>query len=300
MPWQQIICHTSQKHQDAISDLLEDFGALSITLQDAEDNPVLEPLPGETPLWDKLIMTALFESDQDLAPLIERLKQQKQHLDISKCSLEKLEDQVWERAWMKNFEPMRFGEKLWIYPSGYDIPDDDSVKILLDPGLAFGTGTHPTTALCLEWLDQNPPKGLTVIDYGCGSGVLAIAAAKLGASHIIATDIDPQAITATHDNMQRNGISENQIKVCLVDELDAQAVDLLLANILSGPLIELYPSLDALIKENGSLVLSGILKDQKQSIIKTYSETFDSLNVKEQGDWVRIAGDKMKNTDLLR
>ena len=292
MPWQQLICHTTKSAQNEISELMEASGSLSITLQDAEDKPVLEPLPGETPLWENLIMTVLFEADADLVPLVTQLEQHAKEWAISHISIEPLQDQVWERAWMENFHPMQFGDNLWIYPSGYDIPDDDSVKILLDPGLAFGTGTHPTTALCLEWLDQNPPRGLSVIDYGCGSGVLAIAAAKLGAKHIVATDIDPQAITATLDNMQRNMIPETQISAYLVEDCPDKPVDLLVANILSGPLIELYPQLDSLIKKNGSLILSGILNEQKQSIIDTYSKTFGDLEVKVQGDWIRVTGVK--------
>ena len=292
MPWQQIICHTTKDAQDKISELVEQAGSLSITLQDAEDEPVLEPLPGETPLWEKIVMTILFEADQNLQTLISQLDEHKQEWHISHLSLEILEDQVWERAWMENFRPMQFGDNLWIYPSGYDIPNDDSVKILLDPGLAFGTGTHPTTALCLEWLDQNPPRDLSVMDYGCGSGILAIAAAKLGAKHITATDIDPQAITATRDNMQRNSITNDKINAYLVEDTPSDKVDLLIANILSGPLIELYPQLDSLIKKNGSLVLSGILKEQKQSIINTYSQTFDNLEVKVLGDWIRVTGIK--------
>ncbi len=292
MPWQQIICHTTKDAQDKISELVEQAGSLSITLQDAEDEPVLEPLPGETPLWEKIVMTILFEADQNLQTLISQLDEHKQEWHISHLSLEILEDQVWERAWMENFRPMQFGDNLWIYPSGYDIPNDDSVKILLDPGLAFGTGTHPTTALCLEWLDQNPPRDLSVMDYGCGSGILAIAAAKLGAKHITATDIDPQAITATRDNMQRNSITNDKISAYLVEDTPSDKVDLLIANILSGPLIELYPQLDSLIKKNGSLVLSGILKEQKQSIINTYSQTFDNLEVKVLGDWIRVTGIK--------
>ncbi len=292
MPWQQLICHTTQSAQDEISALMEASGSLSITLQDAEDKPVLEPLPGETPLWENLVMTVLFKADDDLGPIVRQLEQHAKDWHISHIHVEPLQDQVWERAWMENFHPMQFGDNLWIYPSGYDIPGDNSVKILLDPGLAFGTGTHPTTALCLEWLDQNPPQGLSVIDYGCGSGVLAIAAAKLGAKHIVATDIDPQAITATLDNMQRNNIPETQISTHRVEDCPDKPVDLLIANILSGPLIELYPQLDSLIKKNGSLVLSGILNEQKQAIMDTYSKTFDNLEVKVQGDWIRVTGVK--------
>jgi len=293
MPWQQLICHTSSKvYQENINDLMEEHNVLAMTIQDAEDNPVLEPLPGETPLWDKLIITALFEEDADLNPLIAQLNANKNAWDISELFTERLEDQIWERAWMENFHPMQFGDNLWIYPSGYEIPDDDSVKILLDPGLAFGTGTHPTTALCLEWLDQNPPKDLTAIDYGCGSGILAIAAIKLGAKHIVATDIDPQAITATLDNMQRNSISSEKISRFLPENCPDTPVDLLMANILSGPLVELYSKLDSLINNGGALVLSGILEEQQDDIINTYSASFENIQVKVLDGWIRINATK--------
>ncbi len=293
MPWQHVICHTSSKvHQESINDLMETHHVLSITIQDAEDNPVLEPLPGETPLWDTLIITALFEEDANLKPLVSQLNTNKKLWDMTKISTEVLEDQVWERAWMKNFHPMQFGDNLWIYPSGYEIPDDNSVKILLDPGLAFGTGTHPTTALCLEWLDQNPPDSLNVIDYGCGSGVLAIAAIKLGAKHIVATDIDPQALTATLDNMQRNSIAREKISRFLPENCPDTPVDLLMANILSGPLVELYPKLNSLIISGGTLVLSGILEDQQDDVVNTYSVAFENIQVKMLDGWIRINATK--------
>ena len=292
MPWQQLICHTSKAHQETINDLMEEHNVLSMTIQDAEDKPVLEPLPGETPLWDKLIITALFEEDADLKELVTQLDSHKKAWDISELFTERLEDQIWERAWMENFHPMQFGDNLWIYPSGYEIPDDNSVKILLDPGLAFGTGTHPTTALCLEWLDQNPPNNLTAIDYGCGSGILAIAAIKLGAKHIVATDIDPQAITATLDNMQRNDIAIDKISRFLPEDCPNTPVDLLMANILSGPLVELYPTLNSLIVSRGMLVLSGILEEQQDDIINTYSASFENIQVKLLDGWIRISATK--------
>lgn len=293
MPWQQLICHTSKENQEAINTLMESYNVLSVTFQDAEDKPVLEPLPGETPLWDKLVITALFEADDDLDTLIAQLHANKQAWEISKLYVEVLEDQIWERAWMENFHPMQFGKNLWIYPSGYEIPDDNSVKILLDPGLAFGTGTHPTTALCLEWLDQHPPKDLAVIDYGCGSGVLAIAAAKLGARHIVATDIDPQAITATRDNMQRNSIPDDSISCYLPHDCPTTPVDLLIANILSGPLVELYPKLNALVVKGGSLVLSGILEEQQAQIVGAYSKSFGNIQISTLDGWLRITGTKL-------
>ncbi|MCL4113596.1 UNVERIFIED_CONTAM: hypothetical protein GTU68_001029 [Idotea baltica] len=271
---------------------MEESNALSITLQDKFDTPVLEPLPGEVRLWKDLIITALFDYDTDLTHLSDLLSTNTEIWNIDKFLIETIEDQDWERVWMKDFHPMKFGENLWIYPSNYEIPNDDSVKILLDPGLAFGTGTHPTTALCLEWLDQNPPKDQTVIDYGCGSGILALAAVKLGASQIIATDIDPQALTATKDNMQRNDIFSESIQCYLPDDCPGDEVDLLIANILCGPLNELFPLFASLTKKGGNLVLSGLLSEQQQQIIDIYSASFENFNIKQLGDWVRITATK--------
>jgi ribosomal protein L11 methyltransferase len=291
--WLQLICQTTHHNSEAIEEVMESAGALSITLQDAKDTPVLEPLPGEIPLWDNLIIIALFESGFDSTPLSNQLNAHKDEWQISNLSVEKLENQDWVRVWMKDFHPMRFGNNLWIYPSNYEMPDDNSVKIHLDPGLAFGTGTHPTTALCLEWLDQNPPQNLQVVDYGCGSGILAVAAAKLGAKHICATDIDPQGLIATKENMQRNDISEHTIHCYLPDDCPTQPVDLVLANILYGPLLELFSVIASLTRSGGTIVLSGILNEQKDQVLKTYSAEFDSFETQTQDNWVRISATKI-------
>ena len=291
--WLQLVCHTNREHNDSVEAAMEEAGSLSITLQDAKDTPVLEPLPGEMPLWDEIIIIALFDTDTNLNHLTKVLESNSDKWNIQTFHIETVEDQDWERVWMKDFHPMRFGDNLWIYPSNYEIPNDDSIKIHLDPGLAFGTGTHPTTALCLEWLDQNPPKKLNVIDYGCGSGILAVAAAKLGASHISAIDIDPQGLIATKENMLRNDITDNIISCYLPDEYSPQQSDLVLANILCGPLLELYPLLSSLTRVNGSLVLSGILEEQKDQVIETYSSGFKDFNVKILDNWTRISAIKI-------
>ncbi|HIO91586.1 MAG TPA: 50S ribosomal protein L11 methyltransferase [Leucothrix mucor] len=288
--WLQINCHCNKSFQDEISDCMESANALSITWQDAGDTPVLEPLPGETPLWDDLIITALFAGDSDISNLLATLEANKQQWQISKNISETLEDQNWERAWMEDFHPMQFGKNLWIYPSWNEVPEDDSTKIILDPGLAFGSGTHPTTALCLEWLDANPPKNLSVIDYGCGSGILAIAAALLGAGKILATDIDQQALVATKDNMQKNHIADEVIATCFPEDLSTKAVDLLIANILSGPLVELAETFAQLTKVGGSIVLSGILEEQTSDIKRAYKKYFSHINVAQKGDWIRVTG----------
>ena len=290
--WQQVIFQTSKEFSDDIESFLESEGALSITWKDAGDTPVLEPLPGEAPLWDDLIVTALFDADKNFELIKETFITNTRKWNISNILIEKLEDKDWVRVWMKDFHPMKFGDNLWIYPSNYDIPNDDSVKIHLDPGLAFGTGTHPTTALCLEWLDQNPPKNLELIDYGCGSGILAIAAAKLGAKHIIATDIDPQGLTATKDNMSRNNISTNTISCYLPDDFAKQAADLVIANILCGPLLELFPIISSLIKPKGKLVLSGLLEKQTDELIELYSLKFNDFDVKTLDGWVIVSATK--------
>ena len=296
LSWQQCICQTTKKHHQAIENAMENAGALSITWQDAKDTPVLEPLPGQQLLWEDMIITALFDKDVDLSALSKTLEQNKLAWDIQDFYVEILENQDWERVWMKDFHPIQFGEKLWIYPSNYEIPSDnpdDYIFIHLDPGLAFGTGTHPTTALCLEWLDQNPPKDLSVIDYGSGSGILAIAAVKLGATHVDATDIDPQALIATADNMLRNDIPMDKISNYLTEDCPKVKHDLVLANILCGPLIELFPTISSLIHSGGTLVLSGLLEDQQSNLITTYSTSFTDFDVKTLDGWIRISATRI-------
>lgn len=290
--WLQLVCQTTKQHNDVIEDAMESADALSITWQDAEDDPMLEPLPGEKPLWKTLIITALFDADADLSYLSLLLKSNEKEWAIDNFHIETVHDQDWERVWMADYHPMRFGDNLWIYPSNYDIPDDDSVKIHLDPGLAFGTGTHPTTALCLEWLDQNHPKELTVVDYGCGSGILAVAAIKLGATHVVATDIDPQGLTATKENMLRNDIADESISCYLPEDCPDKSVDLVLANILCGPLVELLPTISSLTRSGGQLVLSGILNEQKEQLIDAYSSEFSNFEAKVLDNWVRITATK--------
>lgn len=290
MSWQQLVCHTTSRHQDAVVDTMEAAGAVSITWQDAEDDPILEPKPGEMRLWDNLVVTALYEEDTDLTGLLLALETRKIDWQISSLQQDTVEDQPWERAWMDSFQPMCFGQRLWIYPSWSEIPDDDSVKLLLDPGLAFGTGTHPTTALCLEWLDAQDMTGKTVLDYGCGSGILAIAALKLGAKHAIGTDIDPQALQATQDNAERNSINPAQLHTCYPDDLPQQTYDVVMANILAGPLVELAPALLAAVRPGGQLVLSGILAEQAASIEDAYQHALADFTLIQKDDWIRVSG----------
>lgn len=287
MPWIQLKINTTSELAEPISELLEESGALSVTFQDTYDTPVYEPLPGETKLWGNTDVIGLYDAQTDLDELKAIL-----NLDQYSYKFEQLEDKDWEREWMDNFHPMQFGQRLWICPSWRPVPDPNAINVMLDPGLAFGTGTHPTTALCLKWLDSLDLKDKLVIDYGCGSGILAIAALKLGAKRVIGIDIDPQAIQASRDNAERNNVSHD-IELYLTEDIpDNLQADVLVANILAGPLKELEPNINSLIKPAGLLGLSGILTSQSQSVCTAYQPHFDLDPVAEQEEWCRITGKK--------
>lgn len=287
MPWIQLKINTTSDLAEPISELLEESGALSVTFQDTYDTPVYEPLPGETKLWGNTDVIGLYDAQTDLDELKAIL-----NLDQYSYKFEQLEDKDWEREWMDNFHPMQFGQRLWICPSWRPVPDPNAINVMLDPGLAFGTGTHPTTALCLKWLDSLDLKDKLVIDYGCGSGILAIAALKLGAKRVIGIDIDPQAIQASRDNAERNNVSHD-IELYLTEDIpDNLQADVLVANILAGPLKELEPNINSLIKPAGLLGLSGILTSQSQSVCTAYQPHFDLDLVAEQEEWCRITGKK--------
>ena len=270
--------------------MLQGAGAQAVTYMDAQDNPIYEPPLGTTKLWANTVVIGLFEADVDPFRIVHFIEK---NLDSQvQCKVEQLEDKDWVREWMEHFHPMQFGKKLWICPSWCEIPDKNAVNVMLDPGLAFGTGTHPTTAMCLEYLDGFDIKGRTVIDYGCGSGILAIAALKLGAGKVIGIDIDPQAIQASRDNAVRNGVSEN-FELYLVDErpVGLQA-DLVVANILAGPLRELAPLLSTLVKDHGHIALSGILETQAQEINGIYGQWFDMTAPNIREEWCQLSGIK--------
>lgn len=293
MPWIQAHLIVSKEQADIAELVFESIGAVSITLGDAQDEPVLETLPDEIRLWSLVKVTALFEFSQHISDEIRNHINQAFNQDISQqLEIEILQEQDWERAWLEYFKPMRFGEKLWICPTGQTVTQDDATVIELDPGLAFGTGTHPTTALCLEWLDQHNLSGKTVIDYGCGSGILAIAALKLGAGNATGIDYDPQALKASHDNAEKNHVSD-RLTVLESTNTDTDQCDILLANILAGVLIELAPRLTQLVKANGQIVLSGILSEQADAVSEIYSQNFDMSPVIENEGWVRLEGRKL-------
>jgi len=291
MAWLELSLIVTAAQQAEVEAALEDLGALAVTLLDAEDHPIFEPAPGETPLWPEIALSALFEPDRDRTGLVHVLTDLVPDLAPERIAFRTVEDQDWTRAWMDRFQPMRFGRRLWIYPWNIEPPADDAdaIVVRLDPGLAFGTGTHPTTALCLEWLDGLDLSGLTVIDYGCGSGVLAIAALKLGAARVVGVDNDPQALAASRDNAERNGVADRLSLVTPADFAQEPA-DVLVANILAGPLAELAPRFAACVKAGGALALSGILCGQETELAARYATWFDSLAIDAREDWVRISG----------
>ncbi|NAW79763.1 MULTISPECIES: 50S ribosomal protein L11 methyltransferase [Vibrio] len=293
MPWIQIKLNATNENAEAISDMLmEETGALSVTLLDAKDTPVFEPLPGETRLWGDTDLLALYDAEVDTPSILAQIRDSQLLADNFSYKIEQIEDKDWEREWMDNFHPMKFGERLWICPSWRDIPDPNAVNVLLDPGLAFGTGTHPTTALCLQWLDSLDLSGKTVIDFGCGSGILAIAAIKLGAAKVIGIDIDPQALQASRDNAERNGVAD-KIEVYLPQNQPENLVaDVLVANILAGPLRELSAVIKSLIKPGGLLAMSGVLNTQAEDVATYYRDQLDIDPIIEQEEWCRITGRK--------
>ena len=294
MPWLELSLNLRAEHQPRVEEALDDLGALSITLQDADaetpdEQAIFEPGVGELPLWPTITLNALFESGTDRRGLTEALGELLPWLEPDQLTYRDVADEDWERAWMDQFKPMPFGRRLWIYPWNIEPPADAGVIVRLDPGLAFGSGTHPTTALCLEWLDGLQLAGKRVIDYGCGSGILAIAALKLGAGEAIGVDNDPQALIASANNAERNDVAE-RLALFLPDEFGGEAADVFVANILAGPLGELAPAFAAVTKPGAPFAISGILQGQQDELLTCYAEWFDALRVDIREDWVRISG----------
>ena len=290
MPWIQIRINATAKTADKVSNMLLGRGAQAVTFMDAKDVPVYEPMPGETPLWGETEVMGLFDAETDPAPTI-AFFQQIFGEDVG-YKVEQLEDKDWVREWMDHFHPMQFGERLWICPSWRDVPNPDAVNVMLDPGLAFGTGTHPTTALCLQWLDGLDLAGKTVVDFGCGSGILGIAALKLGAARVIGIDIDPQAIQASRDNAMRNGVAD-QIELYLpADQPQDVEADVVVANILAGPLRELAPLIAGHGKPGSLMALSGVLESQAPELETISSQWFDLDPTAVKEEWCRLSGRK--------
>ena len=295
MEWQQFVMNLETLNPVSVEEILLRHGAQSVTFSDAGDAPVLEPGPGETPLWSSTRIAGLFGPEADIAGLIEDLRASLGLEDLPEHQLEALADREWEREWLKDFGPMQFGDRLWVCPAGSDPEQQDAVVVRLDPGLAFGTGTHATTAMCLEWLDSLDLRGHTLLDYGCGSGVLAIAALKLGCERVHAMDIDPQAVLATHSNAAQNDVQERLSVTSLAEDIQ-ERFDVVVANILAGPLAELATGIVKHLQPRGQIGLSGILSEQAAEVLEAYAPwvDFDEPEFRPQDGqiWTRLTGRK--------
>jgi ribosomal protein L11 methyltransferase len=303
MPFLELTVRCREAEQPRYEHALEDVGALAVTMLDAEiDTPneraILEPGVGQTPLWDEIALTALFPGDADALLLLAALEAFDPALDWSQAGFRKVADQNWERAWMDQYAPLHFGTRTWIVPWNHDLPPGadapDAAVVRLDPGLAFGSGTHPTTSLCLQWLDALATDGLLrdadVLDFGCGSGILALAALKLGAARAVGVDNDPQALLATRDNAERNAVDDRLAVFLPDDEPVATPYPIVVANILASALDALADTLAARVAPGGRIALSGILAGQEDALLARYGAWFDALHVAQEGDWVRIDG----------
>lgn len=292
MPWLELSVRVSRQNAPLVESLLQDQPVLALTLTDDADDPVLEPGVGETPLWPSVCISALFDGDTPLEPLTRLLSLVPGVDRPEQVNFRKVEDQQWERVWLDRFKPMRFGKHLWIVPGDQDAPAAAKHILRLDPGLAFGTGTHPTTRLCLQWMDGHDFGEQSVVDFGCGSGVLGIVAAIKGASQVICVDNDPQALIATSDNATRNDVAD-KLLVFLAEQFKAGSAHVVLANILAGPLIELAPLLLGTLRVGGQLVLSGILAEQADEVIAAYRPEIPEIKIDNDDGWVRLHGRKI-------
>lgn len=289
MTWLQLKIETTKADAPAYEALLEEVGAAAVLMEDSADQPLLEPPPGAQPLWDATRVVGIFTVDSKVDAVVDFMEARLGH-PLPAHRVEVLEDKDWVRAWMDHYHPMCFGDRLWVVPSWTPPPRPDAINLLLDPGLAFGTGTHPTTALCLEWLDKLDLKGKVVLDYGCGSGILAVAALLLGAKEAWCVDLDPQALTATRNNAEHNGVGD-RVKVFMPDDLPEMTADVIVANILAGPLAMLAPALARHSRPGTEIALSGIIQPQVAELREVYGEWFhmDGLAIKEE-DWCRLSG----------
>ena len=289
MSWKQISFEVKKSETDLVSEVLMGLGSVSITYSDALDDAIYEPPVGQTPLWDNVKVNALFSSEVNQKSIETSISD---ICNIVVIDTVTLKDRVWEEECQKDFPSMRFGKRLWVCPSWdtESILSNDSIVIHMDPGLAFGTGTHQTTSLCLEYLDLNPPKNFHVIDFGCGTGILAIAAAKFGAKSVIAIDNDPQAVLSSKENVAKNKCENTITTIHSINQGNDRKCDLLIANILANPLVELEPLFSDLVHTNGMLLLSGILKEQVDRVVKCYSINFSNIEVANKGEWFRISG----------
>jgi ribosomal protein L11 methyltransferase len=288
MPWLELRINSNREAAPALEQALLTAGALSVTLQDNADQPIFEPALGETPLWQDTRITGLFEAEVDTQRVERYLKLQQAHWHV-------VEDKDWEREWMLHYHPIQCGPRLWICPSWQAPPNPDAVNLLLDPGLAFGTGTHPTTFMCLQWLGEQELAGLRALDYGCGSGILGIAALLLGAEAACGVDLDPQALLATRDNTARNGLATERFPVYLPRQAPTEPMDLVLANILAGPLVELAPLLGSMLRPGGRICLSGILATQADAVHAAYAAFIEFDPRRRKEEWICLTGRKISD-----
>jgi ribosomal protein L11 methyltransferase len=300
MPWLQLIAEIPKQSIDKLENCLLNAGAVSVSIQEyippgQKEQPILEPNLGETPLWDSTRVIGLFDAHIDTKKIDWLLKESFDGDTAPSFYWEQLEDKDWEREWMQNYHPIEVTDSLWICPSWQTPPKPEATNLLLDPGLAFGTGTHPTTFLCMQWLAEQDLKDKTLIDYGCGSGILGITAILLGAKKVIGIDIDPQALIATQDNLKRNHLSAEQFPVFLPDKYPKleEKAHIVVANILAGPLVELSHKLIDLIRPNGMICLSGILQQQASKVEKAYSQNIEFETASQKDEWVKLSGVKM-------
>lgn len=288
MPFHQLVIDLGRADPGPAEQACLGLGAIALSLADAGDHPLLEPAPGETPLWPQVRLKALFEQGAD-APLYAAVLTAVLGLTQDAIRIERLADRPWEREWLKDFRPMRFGRRLWVCPGGQRAPAADAIALELDPGLAFGTGTHATTALCLEWLDGQALAGRRVLDYGCGSGILALASLKLGAASATAFDIDPQALLATRDNARRNAL-EQDLTVAGEPAAIRGPFGVVLANILAGPLVALAPALAGHCAPAAAIALAGLLDEQAAEVAAAYGPWFDIAPAARRDGWTLLAG----------
>lgn len=290
MKWLEFHITTTAQHAEMMSDQLVLLGAQAVTMRDAGDQPIYEPDPNTTPAWLEVIVVGLFDSNDSLEPIGNYLEDQRKTGLLKKFELHHVPDEDWTRRCLDSFKPMKFGNRLWVCPSWLGPTDPNAVNVILDPGLAFGTGTHPTTSLCLEWLDSHIHDQKLVIDYGCGSGILSIAALKLGAKKVIAVDHDPQALEATQQNADRNNLNYPRLETLSPANFIKKPAELLMANILARPLIDFAHLFATIVKTNGKVLLSGILASQTEEVVKAYEPWFNIAKPAYKEEWVRLDG----------
>lgn len=290
MTWLEFHITTTSEYAHQMSDRLVLLGAQAVTLRDAGNQPIYEPAPNTSPIWQEVIVVGLFDSNEPMEPIGTYLEEQREVGLLKKFELHRVADEDWTRRCLDSFKPMQFGSRLWICPSWLQPPDPKAVNVILDPGLAFGTGTHPTTALCLEWLDKHIHSQDMVIDYGCGSGILSIAALKLGAKKVFAIDHDPQALEATHHNAERNNLGFPALETLSPNQFIKQQAEVLIANILAQPLVDFAPLFASFVRPNGKLLLSGVLSDQVEAVLDAYNPWFNMEKPVQKEEWVRLSG----------